>query len=362
MWHPAISGKHLFIAGPCSAESEKQVLDTAREIARIPEVNVFRAGIWKPRTRPGHFEGIGDVGLEWLRAVKAETGLLTATEVAFPSHVEKCLQSDVDIFWIGARTTANPFSVQEIASALEGTDRIVLVKNPVNPDLDLWIGGIERLHKAGIKKIGAIHRGFFPFERTQLRNIPKWELVIELKRNFPNLPIICDPSHISGSPDFIPDVAQKALDLNMDGLMIETHINPKEAKSDAAQQVTPEWLKQLLSRLKIRTENPESKQLVNYLEQYREQIDSIDAQLLELLAQRMGIIEKIGAYKCRHNISVFQLRRWEKIIDTRTQQGQRLGLDEDFIIKLLQLIHKVSIAKQSEIMDSDEHCKERKKS
>ncbi len=359
-WHPKISGNHLFIAGPCSAESEEQMLQTAKEIVKIPSVNIFRAGIWKPRTRPGYFEGVGDIGLHWLKEVKAQTGLLTATEVAFPEHVEKCLKEEIDILWIGARTTANPFSVQEIASALKGTDTMVLVKNPVNPDLDLWIGGIERLHKAGIQKLAAIHRGFFPFERTKLRNIPKWELVIELKRRFPELPIICDPSHIAGKPDFIPAVAQKALDLNMDGLMIETHIEPARAKSDSAQQVTPSWLKELLQNLKIRTENPSDKKLINWLEQFREQIDSIDAQLLELLAQRMDIIKQIGAYKCEHNISVFQLRRWEKIIKSRTNQGEQLGLDEDFIIKLLQLIHKVSIQKQSEIMDGDEKCKGKK--
>lgn len=346
-WSEQLSDEHLFIAGPCSAESRNQMLDTARLIRQIPAIRGFRAGIWKPRTRPGSFEGIGEKGLEWLREVKQETGLLTATEVAYPDHVEKCLQYDVDILWIGARTTGNPFSVQEIAEALRGSDKIVLVKNPTNPDLDLWIGAIERLAKTGITKLGAIHRGFYPFEKTRLRNIPKWELVIELKRLYPNLPIIGDPSHIAGSPDFIEEISQKALDLNYNGLMIESHITPKLAKSDAAQQVTPAWLADMLERLHIRTEVSDNPIIVDTLEQFRQQIDSIDHQLIELLAQRCDISRKIGNYKHEHNLTIFQLRRWENIIQSRIKHGKELNLPEDHLIKLLQTIHKMSIQLQT---------------
>lgn len=357
-WFPFDSDKPLIIAGPCSAESEEQVMQTARELAKIDQVKVFRSGIWKPRTRPGNFEGVGEEGLKWLQKVKKETGLLTAVEVAYPDHIRACLNYGIDILWIGARTTANPFSVQELANALKGTDIPVLVKNPVNPDLSLWIGAIERMYKAGIRKLAAVHRGFFPFENTSLRNIPKWELVIELKRTFPNLNIFTDPSHIAGNREWIQGISQKALDLNMNGLMIESHISPDTAKSDAQQQITPVRLAEMLDDLTFRQANGLSVQVQSVLEQYREQIDSIDNQMLELLAQRMGIVSKIGKYKCENNITILQLRRWESIIQTRSRLGASLGLDEDFVIKLLQLVHKESIQKQSQIMESLHKCKE----
>jgi chorismate mutase len=347
-WHSGWSDNHLFIAGPCSAESRDQVLETGRQIAEIPQVKAFRAGIWKPRTRPGSFEGVGEEGLKWMQEVRAETGLLLATEVAYPAHVEKCLQHEIDILWIGARTTSNPFSVQEIASSLQGTNPIVLVKNPINPDMDMWIGAIERLYKAGIRRIGAIHRGFYPFEKTKLRNIPKWEIVIELKRIFPQLSILCDPSHISGSPAYIEDISQKALDLNYNGLMIESHINPIEAKSDAAQQVTPTWLAELFTRLVVRKEAADHPSLENHLQQFREQIDSIDHQLLDLLAQRNDIVRRIGQYKQQNNLSIFQLKRWENIITTRMNQGRNLDIPEEYLLKMLQIIHKMSIQIQAE--------------
>lgn len=347
-WHSGLSDEHLFIAGPCSAETREQVLETGRQIARIPQVKAFRAGIWKPRTRPGSFEGIGEEGLKWMQEVREETGLLLATEVAYPSHTEKCLQHDIDILWIGARTTSNPFSVQEIATALQGTDPIVLVKNPINPDLELWIGAIERLYKAGIRRIAAIHRGFYPFEKTKLRNIPKWEVVIELKRIFPQLSIICDPSHISGSPAYIEDISQKALDLNYNGLMIETHIQPEIARSDAAQQVTPAWLSDLFGRLVVKREMSDNPSLEGQLQQFREQIDSIDFQLLELLAQRNDISRRIGQYKQQNSLSIFQLKRWENIITSRMKQGRNLNIPEDYLLKMLQIIHKMSIQIQTE--------------
>jgi chorismate mutase len=357
-WFPFDSDSPLIIAGPCSAESEEQVMQTARELAKIDQVKVFRSGVWKPRTRPGHFEGMGEEALKWLHKVKSETGLLTTVEVANPDHIKACLDNGIDILWIGARTTANPFSVQELADTLKGIDIPVLVKNPVNPDLSLWIGAIERMYKSGIRRLAAVHRGFFPFENTSLRNIPKWELVIELKRTFPNLPIFTDPSHIAGNREFIQGISQKAMDLNMDGLMVESHISPDKAKSDAKQQITPAELSEMLDYLTFRKANGLSIQVQNVLEQYREQIDSIDNQMLELLAQRMDVVSKIGEYKCENNITILQLRRWEAIIQTRSHLGTSLGLDEEFVIKLLQLVHKESIHKQSQIMEKLHKCQE----
>jgi len=341
----------VFIAGPCAAESEKQVLETAHAIKKTGKVLAFRAGIWKPRSSPNSFEGVGKKGLDWLQTVKKETGLLMVVEVAKPKHVELCLNAGIDMVWLGARTTSNPFSVQEIVSALEGSNVAVLVKNPVNPDLSLWIGAMERLNKVGIKKIAAIHRGFYPFEKTILRNIPKWELMIELKRQFPQLPIICDPSHIAGDTRFIKDISQKALDLNVNGLMIEVHSDPKHALSDALQQLTPDELNHLINSLQIRSADSDDIDFTNHLEQYREQIDSIDTQLLELLAQRMNVVEQIGKYKSKNDVTILQLRRWEKILSTRTEIGEKLGLSENLVAKLLQLIHKESISKQTEIMN-----------
>jgi len=348
----------LIIAGPCSAESEEQVMQTAKQIAALGSVNIFRSGIWKPRTRPGNFEGVGEEGLQWLQQVKKETGLLTAVEVANHEHVELVAKYDIDILWIGARTTSNPFSVQELADSLKGFDKPVLVKNPINPDVNLWVGALERLHKAGIEKLAAIHRGFFPFEATPLRNIPKWEVPIELKSICHDLPIICDPSHIAGNTEYIPGIAQKAMDLNMDGLMIETHYNPTTALSDMNQQVTPNQLGNLLEKLVYRTTSTKDKDFANVLEILRSQIDSIDQQMLELLSQRMGIVEEIGNYKSKNEVTILQLRRWEKIMSTRIKLGKKLGLTEDFVKKLLQLVHKESIQRQTEVMNKISFKKE----
>ncbi|MCX6259035.1 MAG: chorismate mutase [Bacteroidia bacterium] len=350
-WFPGFSDKPLIIAGPCSAETEEQVYRTAEGISQIGRVKIFRAGIWKPRTRPHSFEGVGVKGLHWLKRIKEDFGFYTLVEVAYPKHVESCLHHKVDMVWIGARTTSNPFSVEELANALKGTDLPVLIKNPINPDLDLWIGGIERLRKNGITKLAAVHRGFYPFEKTALRNIPKWELVIELKRRIHDLPVITDPSHIAGNTKYIGSISQKALDLEMDGLMIECHINPPSALSDADQQLTPAELGLLLDNLTYREVSDYSPRRMGQLERFREQIDSIDNQLIELLSQRMNVIDKIGRYKSHNNITILQLRRWENIIATRTELGHDLGLSEQFILRILQLIHKESIQRQVEIMN-----------
>jgi chorismate mutase len=349
-WFKGIGDSPLIIAGPCSAESEAQMMTTAKEIAALGKVKIFRTGIWKPRTRPGSFEGAGKQGLQWLQQVKKETGLLTAVEVARPEHVDLAVKFDVDILWIGARTTSNPFSVQELADYMKGIDKPVMVKNPINPDLQLWIGALERFNSAGIEKLAAVHRGFYPFEATTLRNIPKWEIPIELKSLCHTLPIICDPSHISGNTEYIAEIAQKAFDLNMDGLMIETHCNPKEALSDAEQQLTPDQLNILLDNLIIRKANSDDEDFTNILETLRNRIDSIDQQMIELLAQRMNVVEEIGKYKSQKQVTILQLRRWEKIVTTRIKLGKALGLSEDFVKKLLQLVHKESIQRQTEVM------------
>lgn len=349
-WNVNLNDNPLIIAGPCSAENEKQIIETALSIDKIPQVKVYRAGIWKPRTRPNSFDGVGKIGLKWLKEVKDRTKLLTTTEIATPKHVEECLKNNVDILWIGARTTSNPFSIQEIANSLQGVDIPVMIKNPVNPDIQLWCGAIERIANAGINKIAAIHRGFYPFEKTNLRNIPKWEVPIELKTYFPGIPIICDPSHISGTTEYIEEIAQKAMDMNMDGLMIESHCCPEEAKSDAQQQLKPTALKEILEKIRIRKSSIDDIGFINKLEKYRDQIDSLDTQMLELLSQRMDIVEKIGKYKKENNVAILQILRWENILKTRTEQGVNLNLPEDFIKKLLQLVHKISIQKQTEIL------------
>ena len=292
----------LVIAGPCSAETEAQVLKIAHEL-KDSDVSIYRAGIWKPRTRPGGFEGVGAIGLKWLQKAKAETGLLMATEVANAAHVKLALDHDIDVLWIGARTTVNPFAVQEIADALQNTDKIVLVKNPVNPDLALWIGGVERLYNAGIKKLGVIHRGFSTYEKTKYRNIPEWQIAIEFQSRFPDLPLICDPSHITGRRDMILEVSQQALDLNYDGLMIETHTDPDYAWSDAAQQVTPTVLKQIFKALKIRKISTDEEDFNIKIENLRADIDIADSKLLEILGKRMKIAEQIGALKKEKNIA-----------------------------------------------------------
>lgn len=349
-WFPELDKRIVVISGPCSAESEVQLMDTATEIHKTGKVDILRAGIWKPRTRPDSFEGVGYKGLLWLDKVKEKTGFITTVEVATPAHIEKCLRHQVDILWIGARTSSNPFSVQELAEALKGVDIPVLVKNPLNPDIGLWIGAIERIYNSGIAKVAAIHRGFYPFEETSFRNIPKWEIPIELKSRFHNLSIICDPSHIAGTTEYIYEIAQRALDLNMDGLMLESHINPKKALSDASQQLTPLELEKLFGKLKFRDPNSDDSDFRDHLQQYREQIDSIDAQVVELLAKRMNIVEQIGEFKSKNNVAILQLDRYEDILKTRTALGEKLGIPVKFMKKLLQLIHKESIIKQTEVM------------
>jgi len=347
------NGDAVIIAGPCSAESEYQVVKTAEEISKCEKVKIFRAGIWKPRTAPGNFEGVGEEGLAWLKKVKEKTNLYTTTETATPEHVELCLKNNdaVDILWIGARTTANPFSVQAIADVLKGVDIPVMVKNPLNPDINLWAGAIERLKKAGIKNIAAIHRGFYPFEKISLRNLPKWELAIEIKSIFPDMAVFNDPSHISGKRKYIQEIAQKALNLNFDGLMIETHIEPDKALSDSKQQLTPEALIKLLNNLTFRKSSSDNTDFLTRLDQYRDQIDSIDYQMLELLSKRMKIVENIGKYKLNNDVTIFQLKRWLEMTKTRNEFGESIGLDKNFIKRMLQLVHRESIRQQSEIMN-----------
>jgi chorismate mutase len=341
----------LVIAGPCSAETEEQVLKIANELKNT-DVSIFRAGIWKPRTRPGGFEGVGAIGLKWLQKAKAETGLLMATEVANAAHVKLAIEHDIDVLWIGARTTVNPFAVQEIADALQNTDKIVLVKNPVNPDLALWIGGVERLYNAGIKKLGVIHRGFSTYEKTKYRNIPEWQIAIELQSRFPDLPLICDPSHITGRRDMIQEVSQQALDLNYDGLIIETHTNPDEAWSDAAQQVTPTVLKQIFENLRIRQMTTEEDDYNVEMIKLRANIDIADSKLLEILGNRMKTAEQIGALKKAKNVAVLQNKRWNEILGKMILDGEEKGLSEEFILKLFKAIHQESISHQEKIINN----------
>jgi chorismate mutase len=341
----------LVIAGPCSAETEEQVLKIAHEL-KNSDVSIFRAGIWKPRTRPGGFEGVGAIGLKWLQKAKAETGLLMATEVANAAHVKLALEHDIDVLWIGARTTVNPFAVQEIADALEGTDKIVLVKNPVNPDLALWIGGVERLYKANIKKLGVIHRGFSTYEKTKYRNIPEWQIPIDLQNRFPDLPLICDPSHITGKRDMIQEVSQQALDMNFDGLIIETHIDPDNAWSDAAQQVTPTTLKQIFEDLKVRKETEEGSEYLSKMNGLRSQIDELDAKILEVLGSRMKVADKIGVLKKENNVAILQNKRWNEILGKMILEGQEKGLSNDFVMHLFKAIHQESINHQEKIVNS----------
>ncbi len=338
------------IAGPCSAETEQQVLETARGL-KGSNVNIFRAGIWKPRTRPGGFEGVGAIGLEWLQKAKAETGLKTAAEVANANHVKLALEHDVDVFWIGARTTANPFAVQEIADALVGIDKIVLIKNPINPDLALWIGGVERIANAGITRLGVIHRGFSTYQKTTYRNIPEWQLAIDFKHRFPDLPMFCDPSHITGKRDMIFTVSQQSMDLNYDGLMIETHIDPENAWSDAAQQVTPERLKEILLDLKIRKRTTDALDYHTEIQKLRERIDLEDSRLLEVFGNRMKISEEIGALKKDNNVAVLQAKRWNDIMVKMIREGNQMGLSEDFLLRIFKAIHQESIVHQEKIIN-----------
>ena len=340
----------LVIAGPCSAETEEQVLKIAHEL-KDTDVNYYRAGIWKPRTRPGNFEGVGALGLKWLQKVKEETGLKTATEVANRAHVELALEHDIDLLWIGARSTVSPFIVQEIADALKGTDKIVLVKNPVNPDLSLWLGAVERLHTANINKLGVIHRGFSTYEKSKYRNIPEWQLAIELQTKFPDLPIINDPSHITGNRNMIFDISQTALDLNFDGLIIETHHDPDNAWSDAAQQVTPKTLIRIMNDLKIRKETDEEAEYTGKLSNLRAQIDIIDNQLIETLGKRMKISDGIGELKKQKNVAVLQSNRWNSILGAMILEGESKGLSEEFVLKMFKAIHQESINHQEKIIN-----------
>jgi len=339
----------LIIAGPCSAETEEQVLNAARQI-KEEGIGIFRAGIWKPRTRPNCFEGVGREGLGWLKTVQQETGLQTATEVANVKHVFEALKYGVDILWIGARTSANPFAMQEIADALQGVDIPVLVKNPVNPDVELWMGALERLEKAGISQLGAIHRGFSSYEHSIYRNIPQWQIPIELKRRMPDLPVICDPSHICGNRELLQSVSQKAMDLNFDGLMIETHPTPDEAWSDAKQQITPKQLTQLLGNLKLRVEHPDGISL-DTLEDLRFKIDQYDNDIMAILQKRMEASNSIGQYKKENNMTILQSGRWETILEKQLAKSKDTNLSERFINKLFKAIHEESIAHQTEVMN-----------
>lgn len=344
---PGIEDKRpLVISGPCSAETEEQVLTTAKGLAAIG-IRIFRAGIWKPRTKPGGFEGVGTIGLPWLKRVKEETGMYVATEVATRDHVFEALKAGVDVLWVGARTAVNPFAMQDVADALRGVDIPVLVKNPVNPDLELWIGAIERLYGAGIHRIGAVHRGFSSFDKKMYRNLPLWHIAIELRRRMPNLPIICDPSHIGGKRELIASLCQQAMDLNFDGLIIETHCNPDHAWSDAAQQITPEVLDYVLNLLVIR----ESNQTTENLYELRRQIDGIDENLLELLAKRMRISREIGVYKKEHRMPILQTPRYGEILENRTKTGVAMDLNPDFVQAVLKEIHEESVRQQMIVMN-----------
>ena len=350
-WLNAMRLTHpLVIAGPCSAESEEQVLKIAHQLKNT-DATVLRAGIWKPRTRPGNFEGVGEIGLKWLKRAKDETGLLTATEVANPRHVELALKNDIDLLWIGARSTVSPFIVQEIAEALKGTDKIVLVKNPVNPDLALWLGAVERLHTSNIDKLGVIHRGFSTYEKTGYRNNPEWQIPIDLQNQFPDLPLILDPSHIAGRRAIIFDLCQTALDLNFDGLMIETHHDPDNAWSDAKQQITPETLDQLTIDLTIRKQEGDALEYLNKLANLRTQIDIIDHKLTEILGKRMKIADGIGALKKNNNVAILQNKRWNEILSKMILQGKEFDLSEEFILKIYKAIHQESINHQKRLYD-----------
>jgi 3-deoxy-7-phosphoheptulonate synthase len=341
----------FLIAGPCSAETEEQVMETATQLASLNKVSVFRAGIWKPRTRPNSFEGVGIEGLKWLRRVKQETGMLVGTEVANEKHVYEALKYGIDMLWIGARTSVNPFTVQEISDALNGVDVMVLVKNPINPDIELWMGAIERIARAGITRIGAIHRGFSSYEKTLYRNQPNWQLPIELRRRIPDLPIICDPSHIAGARQFLHEISQKAMDLNFDGLMIESHIDPAKALSDAAQQLTPNDLKELLSRLILRNASTDDPKLLDVLGELRQQIDVYDDHLLDLMEKRMKVAETIGRYKKENNITILQSSRWDEIIKKVIAKGQAKGLSAEIIDTIFKAIHQESINHQMKVMN-----------
>lgn len=342
----------FLIAGPCSAETEEQVLCVAAGLQDL-KIDLFRAGIWKPRTRPGAFEGVGAKGLPWLRRVKEEFGMKTTVEVATGNQVYEALKHGVDVLWVGARSTVNPFSVQEIADALQGVDVPVLIKNPVNPDLELWLGAIERIEKAGIRRIGAIHRGFSSFTKSKFRNAPFWEIAIEFRRRMPEIPLICDNSHICGNREDLAEVAQQALDLNYDGLMTETHCTPDEAWSDARQQITPYIYGEMIAQLVTRRETTDDRIFMDNLNQLRHKIDEVDHELMNLLGRRMRLAEEIGRYKLRNNISILQAARWSEILEKALEQGRERGLSDEFVEKFLSAIHQESIAHQTKVMHSE---------
>jgi len=349
-WLPNIDNP-LLIAGPCSLETEEQALATAHELAKDKRVFVYRGGIWKPRTRPGSFEGVGSIGLEWMKRIKEETGLPVGTEVANAQHVEECLKAGIDVMWIGARSTASPFTVQEIADVLKGTDQTVMVKNPVNPDVQLWVGALERLNQAGIKNLVAIHRGFTPFRESKYRNYPGWKTVIELKRLLPNLPIIGDPSHIAGKREYLLEISQKVFDMGLDGLMLESHIDPSCALSDKAQQVTPTDLGKILDELVIKYASSDDPNFENKLEELRGRIDQIDHEMMEILASRMELVNQIGEYKKQNKVTALQINRWAQMMDDRSNLAAKLHLDETFVKILFQLIHEDSVRQQTELIE-----------
>lgn len=344
--------KTFIIAGPCSVESEEQIHKTAQALSSH-QIPVLRGGIWKPRTRPGTFTGMGTEGIEWLADAARTYGMKSAVEVANAKHVEDCLRAGIDIFWIGARSTVSPFVVQEIADALKGVDVPVMIKNPINPDIELWIGAIERIHHAGINKIAAIHRGFSQYEKNTYRNTPNWNIPLELKRLVPNLPVICDPSHICGSIDLIPHVSQKAMDLNFDGLMIESHYDPSIAMSDKDQQLTPSALADLIDNLIIRNTHSENVEFKDQLVRLRKEIDKIDYEVLELLASRSKLVHEIGLFKKENNITIFQPARWAEIVETRKKYGKEIHLSDEMILDLVKLIHRESISVQTKVMQDE---------
>lgn len=343
---PSDNEKLTVIAGPCSAETEEQVIETARQLA-YKGCHIFRAGVWKPRTKPGGFEGNGEAALPWLKRVKEETGMLTSTEVATPEHVELAFKYDIDILWVGARTSANPFAMQAIADSLQGVDIPVLVKNPVNPDLELWIGAMERINQAGVKRIAAIHRGFSSYDKKIYRNLPMWQIPIELRRRIPELPIFCDPSHIGGRRELIAPLCQQAMDLGFDGLIIECHCDPDKAWSDAKQQITPDILDYILGLLVIRDQSVTTEGI----SALRKQIDDLDNQLMELLSKRMRVCREIGHYKKEHNMTVLQTSRYNEILNKRGAQGSLCGMDPNFIKTIFEAVHEESVRQQIEIIN-----------
>ncbi|GAB4450961.1 MAG: bifunctional 3-deoxy-7-phosphoheptulonate synthase/chorismate mutase type II [Bacteroidia bacterium] len=348
------TSQFLIIAGPCSAESKEQIFSTAQQLKQIPQISLFRAGVWKPRTRPGSFEGYGEKALQWLSEMKQTFELPVCIEVASPQHVELALSYNIDVIWLGARTTANPFSVNEIANALQNVNIPVMIKNPMHPEIKLWIGAIERIMKAGIKNIAAIHRGFFYYGNEKYRNKPLWQIPLELKTIFPEMPIICDPSHIAGKKEYLYEVSQKAMNIGLNGLMIETHFNPDIALSDKEQQITPLELQQLLSRLKFFQSNSDDPAFKNQLSIFRQMIDEIDEDIIHLIAKRLDIVKQIAYYKKENNVTAFQLSRWKDIMQSRMNLAKELQINESFIHQFLRLLHEESINTQNKVLNQSD--------